>query len=128
MCLCDTLVQVLHKLQAFMSERHELESFPDRIIFASMFNDITNWESQKVQSKCVAPANEVAVHASKFTPVTGVSLVQGRKRLGNTTSQDLLLNVAMGSVGQTRFGENKFIISKNPLLKCSNTLQTVTLT
>ena len=42
-CLGDTSVQILQKLGAFMTEnRHEPESFPDRIIFASMFNYIAD--------------------------------------------------------------------------------------
>ena len=31
-----------------------------------MFNDITNVNSQKVQNKCPAQANEVATYAAKF--------------------------------------------------------------
>ena len=34
--------------------------------FASMFNDITQWESQTVQNKCPAQANEVATYAARF--------------------------------------------------------------
>ena len=49
--LVDTSVQLLQKVKAFMSETgHEPESFRDTIIFASMFSDITNWASQKVQA------------------------------------------------------------------------------
>ena len=40
-CPVNTSVPILHKLQEFMSEAGLApESFPDRIIFASMFNDI----------------------------------------------------------------------------------------
>ena len=43
-CLGDMSGQIQQKLQGFMSEAgHEPESFPDRIIFASMLNNITNW-------------------------------------------------------------------------------------
>ena len=38
-----------------MSETgHEPESFPDRIIFASMFNDKINWENPVVQATCLS--------------------------------------------------------------------------
>ena len=37
-----------------------------RIISSSMFNDITIWESQKVQSKCQAQWDEVATYAARF--------------------------------------------------------------
>ena len=41
--LGDMSLQILHKLQEFMSETGPVpESFPDRIIFAGLFNDITN--------------------------------------------------------------------------------------
>ena len=52
--------------EAFMSEtKHELGSSLDRIIFVSMFNDITNAECSKVQAG-----------------------VQDQKRLGHTTTDD----------------------------------------
>ena len=52
-CLGDTSVQILHKLQQFMSETG---------------HDITNWESRKVQDKCLAQANEVATHTARLRP------------------------------------------------------------
>ena len=65
-CPGDTSVQILHMLQEFMSETgHALES-PDRIIFSRMFNNITNWESQKVQRKYPAQADEVSTNAARF--------------------------------------------------------------
>ena len=43
--LGDTSGQILHKLQEIMSEtRHARESVPVRVILASVFNEITNWE------------------------------------------------------------------------------------
>ena len=68
-CHGDTFVHKLQKLTAFMSETgHQPESFLDRIIFASMFDDVTNWESRKVQDTCPAPAKEVATYAGRFRP------------------------------------------------------------
>ena len=59
MCLGDTSVQKLKKLEELMSENgHEQDSFQDRIIFASMSNDIT-----KVQAKSVSQPKEVATYA-----------------------------------------------------------------
>ena len=53
-CLGDTSVHMLQKLQVLMSGTgHEPESFPERIVFARMFTDITNWESSKVQAECL---------------------------------------------------------------------------
>ena len=64
-CLGDTSLQKLLKLQEFMLEKgHETECFPDRIIFGSMFN-ITDWE-QKGQKTCIAQAGEVDFQAARF--------------------------------------------------------------
>ena len=54
-------------LKAFMSDTwHEPENIPNRIIFASMFNDITNWERRKVQDECKAQAKEVATYEERL--------------------------------------------------------------
>ena len=55
----DTSVQILHTLQEFISGTGQAnESLQDRTTFASMLNDIPNWESQKVQNTSLARANE----------------------------------------------------------------------
>ena len=33
-----------------------------------MFNDITAWESEKLQDKCLGQAKDVATHVEKFRP------------------------------------------------------------
>ena len=66
-CSGDTSVQILHKLQEFMSEIGRVpESFPDIMIFTSMFNDITDQGGDKVQGKCLHSAKEVATDAATF--------------------------------------------------------------
>ena len=67
------------------------ESFPERIVCASMFNNITNWESQEVHSTCLAQANEAANYVATFRPC--VSVVQDRKRPGNDMKNDHLTNL-----------------------------------
>ena len=48
-CPGVTSLKILPKLKVFMSgTKHEP---PDRIIFASMFNDITSWESSRYKQK-----------------------------------------------------------------------------
>ena len=89
-----TSVQILHKPQVFMSETgHAPESFPDRIILASMFNDITNWKSPTVQTMCLAQAREVASYATRFRPRCWVSVVQDRERPGHIMSVDHVTNL-----------------------------------
>ena len=47
-----------------MSETgHDPESFPDKIIFASMLNDIANSESNKEQTGFLGQTKEVAISA-----------------------------------------------------------------
>ena len=45
----------------------DLRVFQNRTMFASMFNDITSWDSSKVQAKCPAQA-EVAKYAARLKP------------------------------------------------------------
>ena len=89
-----------------MSETvHEPETFPDRIIFASMFNNITNWESRKVQSGHLR--RKIQTWLLVF--------------LWSTTRTDLvkkcISRLALGMMSE-------FIFSKHPVFKCSNILQT----
>ena len=68
-CFGETSVQMLEKLQGFLSKvAHAVESFTYKIIFACMFNNITKWRSQKVQDICPAHAKEVASYAARFRP------------------------------------------------------------
>ena len=66
-CLGNTSLKILRKLQQIMSETgHEPESFPGGIILTSMFNDITDTGRRKVQGRCLESANEVATYAARF--------------------------------------------------------------
>ena len=66
-CLADTSVQILQKHNAFMAETgHEHASFSDRTIFASMFHDITNCTSRKVQNDCLAQSERSGYSRSKI--------------------------------------------------------------
>ena len=77
----------------FQVTGHAPESFPDRIILASMFNDITNWKSPTVQTMCLAQAREVASYATRFRPRCWVSVVQDRERPGHIMSVDHVTNL-----------------------------------
>ena len=74
-CLGDTSLQILHKLQELMSVTgHARESFPDRIIFATTVNDITDYISKKVQGKRLDSAKEVASYAADLVSGIGIDL------------------------------------------------------
>ena len=68
----------------------------DRIIFTSMFNDITHYGRRKVQGKRVDSAKRWPLMQQDSALVIGVSGVQDRNITGNTTSQDLLLMLLTG--------------------------------
>ena len=51
-----------------MSETEHALEFPDAIIFASMFNNIADHTSKKVQGQCRDSAKEVVPFAARFRP------------------------------------------------------------
>ena len=104
---------------------HVPQNFPDRIISASMFNDITRWESQKVQATCVVWAREKVVVQQDSDLVIGVSVIQDRKRPGKTVKSDHFHKFADGGWDNLALRMiNELLISKHPLFKCWNILQT----
>ena len=102
-CRGDTSVQILHQQQEFMCETgHAPESCPDRIIFASMFNDRINWESQKVQTNVLLKRMMWLFTQQESDLVIGVAVVQNRKRAGNGMKNDHLITSTLQTVnGQT---------------------------
>ena len=82
-CLGDTSVRKLHKLQ-YLKNGHAPESFLYRIIFANMFNDITNWERRRMNWLLTQQVEDLVI---------GVSVVQDQKILGNFTKNDHLTNL-----------------------------------
>ena len=63
-----TTLQLCNKVQEFMSKMSEKpEEFTGRIIFMSMFNDIS-WGSQDNEQECESNANLVSIYARRFSP------------------------------------------------------------
>ena len=122
----DTSVHLLHKLQEFMLETgHAPESFPDKIIFVSMFNDIASWESQKVQNRCQAQANEVATYSARFRPGYWCFRGPGSDKNWNCDEERPSHQFADGEWDKLALKmTGKLIISKHQVFKCSNMLQT----
>ena len=108
-----------------MSEtRHESDSFPDRIIFVSLFSDITNWESPNVRNNCLPQLNEVTIQHQYSDLGVGVSVVQDRKRPRHIMKIDhltSLLTVHGDKLALRMVG--KLITNKHPVFKCSDVLQ-----
>ena len=97
-CLGGTSVQILHKLQESMSQTgHAPDNFADKIIFSSMFKDIIDYGSKKVQGSVWTVGKKWPLIQPDSDLVIGFSVVQDRNRPGNTTSQDLLLMLVSGS-------------------------------
>ena len=63
-----TTLQLCNKVQEFLSKMSEKpEEFTGRIIFVSMFNDIS-WRSQDNEQECNADADLVSIYAKRFSP------------------------------------------------------------
>ena len=63
-----TTLQLCNKVQQFMSKMSEKpEKFKGRIIFMSIFNDIS-WGSEDNEQECESNANLVSIYAKRFSP------------------------------------------------------------
>ena len=61
-------MQICNKVQEFMSKMSDPpEQFKGRIIFMSMFNNIS-WGSKGNEQECELSANLVSIYARKFSP------------------------------------------------------------
>ena len=93
-------------------------SFPDRIIHASMFNDITNWDVSLKRLKWLLTHQDSDL-------VVGVSVVQDRKRHGHILENTHLTNFADGEWDKIALRMiRELITSKHPVLNLSNILVT----
>ena len=63
-----TTLQLCNKVQEFLSKMSiQPENFTERIIFMSMFNDIS-WGSKDNKQECESSANLVSIYAKRFSP------------------------------------------------------------
>ena len=62
-----TTLQLCNKFQEFVSKMGEPEQFQGRIIFMSMFNDIS-WRSEDNERECNANADLESIFAKRFPP------------------------------------------------------------
>ena len=98
-------VQILQKLKAFMSgTEQQPESSRDRIVFASMFDDITSWESPKVQAKMSSSGKRSSFSCSKIQtwlwgfPWSGIRKENGTNSLSECQANLSLANTLCSSV------------------------------
>ena len=109
LCFGDTSVQTVHMLQEFMSEAgRAAQSFPDRITSASMFNDITNWASQKVQNNVWLERLQWPLTQQNSDLVIGVLVVQHRRRPGKFNEERPISPVCRRCLGQARSQDDKW--------------------
>ena len=75
-----TSLQLCNKVQEFMSKMSESpQQFKGRIIFMSMFNDIS-WGSEDNEQECDANANLVSIYASRLPPARWSFLGTGSEK------------------------------------------------
>ena len=111
------------------SNHDEPESFPDRIIFTSMFNDITDYGGKKVQGKCLDSANEVATCAARFRPGYWCFCGRGSEQTWKYNESRPTSHFADGGWDElASVMTSEPITSKHPVFKCSYMLQTGLLT
>ena len=88
-CLGDTIVQILQRIKSFISENgHEPDNFLDRLVFVSMFNDISNWKCLEEQANVQLKREKWLLTQQASEMVIGVSVVQDLKRPGNKMQID----------------------------------------
>ena len=79
-----TTLQLCNKVQEIMSKMSDQpEEFKGRIIFMSMFNDIS-WESEDNEQECESNANLVSIYARRFSPGRWSFLGLGSEKLYST--------------------------------------------
>ena len=118
----DTSMQILHRIQKSRENGRSPRVFPDRIIFTSPFNDITDYGSRKVQNKCPAQANEVAICGARFRPgylcFCGPGSEQARNRLGKTMGQgQRLVLLTWNGISSLPMMMSEFTTSKHLVFK-----------
>ena len=83
-----TTLQLCNKVQEFMSKMSkEPEGFTGRIIFMSMFNDISWWSNDNEQ-ECELSAQLVSMYAKRFSPGRWSFLGLGSEKKWNSTYID----------------------------------------
>ena len=82
-----TTLQLCYKVQDFLSKMSvEPEDFTGRIIFMSMFNDIS-WRSKDNEQECELSAKLVSIYAKIFSPGRWSFLGPGSEKKWNSTHE-----------------------------------------
>ena len=80
-------LQLSHKVQEFMSKMSDPSEFKGRIIFMSMFNDIT-WGSKDNEKECKSNARLVSLFAKRFGAGQRPFLGPGSEKKWYSISED----------------------------------------
>ena len=117
------ILQGIHKLRS--ENGHEPESFPDKIIFTSMFNDITDYG----RGKSLDSEKEVATYAARFSPGYGCFCGPGSGQTWKDNESRPAAQFAKGEWNKPALKMmSELTTSKHPVFKCSSLLQTRILT
>ena len=110
-------------VQEFMSKMSQKpEEFTARIIFMSMFNDIS-WGSQDNEQECESDANLVSIYARRFSPGTWSFLRPGSEKKWYSTHDSEpqkewdrvaeLMMIKFGESGHPVFRAHESIVLRN---------------
>ena len=118
-----TTLQLVQEVQKFINRMGEPEQFQGRIIFMSMFNDIS-WGSKDNEQECELSAQLVSIYARRFSPGKWTFLGPGSEKKWYSTHE-------YKPQGEwDRVAEQmmiKFSESGHPVLRATSPLSRVTL-
>ena len=105
-----TTLQLCYKVQEFLSKMSvEREDFTGRIIFMSMFNDIS-WRSKENKQECELSAQLVSMYAKRFSPGRWSFLGPGSEKKWYSTHEsepqgewDRVAELMMLKFGESRY-------------------------
>ena len=113
-----TTLQLCNKVQEFMTKMGDPSQFKGRIIFMSMFNDISS-RSPDNEQECELGANLVSVYARRFSPWRWLFLRLGPEKKWYSTHD----SKPQGEMGQSRWIDDDIICRKlTPSFPCHKSI------
>ena len=117
-----TTLQLISKVQGFMTKMGDPSQFIGRINFMSMFNDIM-WRSEDNETECIANATLVSLFAKRFPARRWSFFRPGSEKKWYSTSKERpggkwdrvaeLMMIKFGESGHPVFPSHESVVSRN---------------